>query len=257
MPPVPEAAAVAVAANREVEPAKNAETASSSLKPELDREQIVNELLAELAPRKLRGEGQAPTLGQAECEAFYGANHAKALAFARSILRDRQACEDALGQTFLELLEGSAGADTGGFEAHPKAWVLKFRQAQAAEDRKRIFLWALKNKCLDDARRRQFEQGHFVSLDELEEQENEADDTGSRCRPLPSVRENPDAGLEQEAFRRAVLELPIMLAVIVHLLPLVDGNASELARQLGIPQRHMARHLARIRTHFTERGLGT
>lgn len=140
----------------------------------------------------------------------------------------------------------------------PKAWVEKFYQAKTEDDRRGIFFRALKSRCLDKLRQRRREARRFVSLDGLAE---DSGGTGGGASALgeamPSQRENYDAPFLQEQFRRALLELPILLAVIAGQLPRTRGNASKLAREMDIPQRQMARYLARIRDHFAKHGLGS
>lgn len=143
-------------------------------------------------------------------------------------------------------------------QLRPKAWVEKFWAAETDEDRRRIFYSGLKYIALEMKRQKKKEAQLHVSLDALEDQERTAED-GPRgaTGPIPSVSENPEAGLLKEQFHKALLGLPIQLAVIAYLLPGTRGNASKLARYLDIPQKQMSRHLARIREHFQKNGLGS
>jgi len=65
-----------------------------------------------------------------------------------------------------------------------------------------------------------------------------------------------DSAAEDQKHHRLLLELPIQLAVIAHVLPRVHGNISELARQLGQPQRQTARQVERLRQYLAGKGLG-
>lgn len=143
-------------------------------------------------------------------------------------------------------------------QLQPKAWVEKWWAAETDEDRQRIFYWALKNHCLDEKRKQKVEERLFTSLDELQDRaDGGAEDSKGGGPPLPSMSDNPELIELKAKLQQAILELPIMLAVIVHLLPLANGNASKLSRHLGVPQRQMSRHLARIREHFKKHGLET
>lgn len=139
----------------------------------------------------------------------------------------------------------------------PKAWVEKWWAAETDEDRQRIHYWALKNHCLDLKRKQKVEERLFTSLDELQDRAEGGAEDSKGGPPLPSTSDNLELSELKAKLKQAVLELPILLAVIVHLLPLAEGNASKLARHLGIPQRQMSRHLARIREHFQKHGLET
>ena len=142
-------------------------------------------------------------------------------------------------------------------EHRPKAWVEKWYAAETDEDRKRIYYSALKYKCLDMKRKRAEEEKLFVSYDELADRASAGEGERKSQRPaLPSTQDNQDAGLLKEKLHEALLELPIMIAVTARLLPLADGNVSKLARHLSLPQRQVARYVARIRKHFAEKGLG-
>ncbi len=143
-------------------------------------------------------------------------------------------------------------------QLRPKAWVEKWWAAETDEDRQRIYYWALKNRCLDLKRRKKVEERLFTSFNELQDRaEGAAEDSKPAGPRLPSTSDNPELNELKAKLKQAILELPILLAVIVHLLPLAKGNASKLARHLGIPQRQMSRHLARIREHFQKHGLET
>jgi hypothetical protein len=138
----------------------------------------------------------------------------------------------------------------------PKAWVEKFWAAEADEDRNRIFYSALKYICLEKKREKREAEKRFVSLDALEDQALKAADGGPAPQEtLPSATDNQDAGLVKEKLHEALLTLPIQLAVIAYLLPGANGNASNLARRMGIPQKQMSRHLAKIRKQFRRHGL--
>ncbi|MDE2291998.1 MAG: hypothetical protein KGL53_07940 [Elusimicrobia bacterium] len=139
----------------------------------------------------------------------------------------------------------------------PPAWYEKWLAAETEEDRERIFARAGKSRSIDAWRRRRWELRHFVSLDALTEEHEKAADEGVAVPSdaCPSSRDDLDYPFFKEQFRAALLELPILLVVIVYMLPATGGNASELARSMGIPQRQMARHIARIRKHLAKHGL--
>lgn len=138
----------------------------------------------------------------------------------------------------------------------PKAWVEKFWAAETDEDRSRIFYSALKYNCLEMKREKREEEKRFVSLDALEDQARKAAEGGPAPEEtLPSVTENPDAGLLKEKLHEVLLTLPIQQAVIAYMMVGAEGNASKLARRMNIPQKQMSRHLAKIRKQFRRHGL--
>ena len=119
----------------------------------------------------------------------------------------------------------------------------------------------IRNFKLDELRQDRVWRKHFRSLDGLMEDARLAEEDGFAPEFVePSIAsEEPEIALENAAvearFRQALLALPIELAVLVCAMPLVDGNVSALARELGQPQRRTARQFARIRKHFAGHGL--
>ena len=163
--------------------------------------------------------------------------------------------EDALKLLRLTVWHAWRETETG---PRPKAWAEKFWSAGSAADRQQIFFAAIKYKALEARRQQTADAQRFVSLDALGAPADDSEGGSvSPAGPAPSVTENHEAGLLKEELHQALLGLPIQLAVIAHLMPLAEGNASKLADRLGIPQRKMSRHLARIREHLRKRGLGS
>ncbi|MDE1977557.1 MAG: hypothetical protein KGI84_09915 [Elusimicrobia bacterium] len=141
-------------------------------------------------------------------------------------------------------------------QLRPRAWVDKFWAAETDADRERIFMSAVKYNALEAKRKKEEEEKRFVSLDALEERARDAWDHGEMpAQPVPSVTENLEAGLLKEKLHVAMLELPILLAVIAYMMLGAEGNASKLGRYLDIPQKQMSRHLAKIREVFRRHGL--
>lgn len=163
--------------------------------------------------------------------------------------RASEALRTLLGEMVSESWKEAAG------QCRPEPWVERFYGAKTKEERDRIFYSALKYTCLEKKRQQAQARKRFVSLDELEERAS-AGDGEPPPSALPSTQDNQDAGLLKEQLHEALLELPIMVAVTAHLLPMAEGNVSKLARHLDLPQRQVARYVARIRKHFAEKGLG-
>lgn len=125
----------------------------------------------------------------------------------------------------------------------------------------------IRNAKIDEWRWVQRYYKRFDSLDQCEEANRRAE---ARDEKLPHrdaqapVSDDPSVELElaeeHAASRRKVYELlrdlPLQLAVIAYALPRVKGNVSELARQLGQPQRRTARQVARIQEHLRKKGFG-
>lgn len=125
----------------------------------------------------------------------------------------------------------------------------------------------IRNAKIDEWRWVQRYYKRFDSLDQCEEANRRAE---ARDERLPHrdaqapASDDPSVELElaeeHAASRRKVYELlrdlPLQLAVIAYALPRVKGNVSELARQLGQPQRRTARQVARIQEHLRKKGFG-
>lgn len=125
----------------------------------------------------------------------------------------------------------------------------------------------IRNSKIDEWRWVQRYYKRFDSLDQCEEANRRAE---ARDEKLPhrdaqaSASDDPSVDLElaeeHAASRRKVYELlrdvPLQLAVIAYALPRVKGNVSELARQLGQPQRRTARQVARLQELLREKGFG-
>ncbi|HVA66369.1 MAG TPA: hypothetical protein VNK24_05530 [Elusimicrobiota bacterium] len=126
---------------------------------------------------------------------------------------------------------------------------------------------SIRNAKIDEWRWIQRYYKRFDSLDQCEEANRRAE---ARDEKLPhrdaQAPVTDDASIELElaeehaASRRKVYELlrglPLQLAVIAYALPRVRGNISELARQLGQPQRRTARQVARLQELLRQRGFG-
>lgn len=125
----------------------------------------------------------------------------------------------------------------------------------------------IRNAKIDEWRWVQRYYKRFDSLDQCEEANRKAE---ARDEKLPhrdaQAPATDDASIELElaeehaASRRKVYELlrdlPLQLVVIAYALPRVKGNVSELARQLGQPQRRTARQVARLQELLRKKGFG-
>jgi hypothetical protein len=128
-------------------------------------------------------------------------------------------------------------------------------------DEQAYYSRALRNVMADERRANRVWYRRFTSLDALMEKADQTEEPVEKPEFIPpsTHADNPCVILEKAetaaAFRQALLELPIQLAVMVYALPMVNGNVSKLARQLGQPQRRTARQVERIQRHLAAKGL--
>lgn len=123
------------------------------------------------------------------------------------------------------------------------------------------------NGKIDEWRKNRRYYKRHESITDREEANHQAeanDENPPHPDPSARVTDDPSIELEQaedraaddQKIHRLLLELPIELAVIAHVLPRVHGNVSELARGLGQPQRRTARQVERLREYLAGKGLG-
>lgn len=125
----------------------------------------------------------------------------------------------------------------------------------------------IRNGKIDEWRKNQRYYKRHESITEREEA-NRTAEANDEDPPFPDpcarATDDPATALELAEYRAAedqkhhqlLLGLPIQLAVIAHVLPRIHGNVSELARQLGQPQRQTARQVERLREYLVSKGLG-
>lgn len=121
----------------------------------------------------------------------------------------------------------------------------------------------LGNKKRDDWRRKNLEREHFTPLEVAEiAEDGAAKDAGRGPFFRPTHADNPEAQVPLAVLKKALDELPKKLkmppeevSALLAALRDAEGNVSETARQLGLPQRQTARRIERIMRHLKRRGL--
>jgi transposase-like protein len=137
---------------------------------------------------------------------------------------------------------------------HKRTLILELRRHERA-----FFLQIIKNKQRDEWRREAEEEKLFSPLEDAEVAEQEG---GREFFYGPSHPEHPGAVFRQELIQKALAELPkklgmpaVEVTALLAALTEAEGNVSEVARQLGQPQRKTARRLERIVRHLKSRNL--